>query len=178
MLSNGFELSGPPAQTLTAAGSLVYDYANLYYTVTDLTGEITAVHVSGGNPAASGPNAPGSSTAENELVLCGIGCPSEALDAYNTVEDVDGTVYSYTGDGSDYLSGPISFGSGYAQPFMLGATGDYTASIDSTTADFTFTSVSTSPPPIPTPEPSSLVLLAVGALALACATGGKFRRGD
>jgi hypothetical protein len=48
-LANGFELSGPPPQTVTGS-----DYTDLPFYVADLAGEITGTNVSGGNLSVSG----------------------------------------------------------------------------------------------------------------------------
>jgi hypothetical protein len=171
VLTNGFELSGPPAQTIKApSGIQEYDSAVLNYNVTDLTGVITGVDVSGGNLSVSGPGDSGLTDASNYIFLCSNGGCNEAISELNEVYYVSGIVYSNLGD--KYASGgPISSGFGEAEPFVLDAGPGDTASIDSTTTYFTFTSFTA-----PVPEPSLLTLVSIGVLGLISATRSKIRR--
>jgi hypothetical protein len=167
VLSNGFELSGPGPQTITAPlnGQFegnAYDYGQLDYSVTDLTDAIIGLEISGGSLSASGNF--GVSTAENSAEICGTINPcSQAYGAYNEVDDFYGPIYSYLGVTSG--SGAIISATGDAVPFDLSATNGNSASINSTATSFTFI---TGPTPIP--EPSLLTLLSIGLLGLGYAT--------
>jgi hypothetical protein len=172
VLSNGFELSGPPAQTVTApANGSVTDGAELFYSFTDLTAgnAITAVQISGGNPSASGSGS--FSSALNSLV---VGGNEDSLATSNEVDDKNGTIYYYLGFNS--FQGPVFSGGGVATPFYLSATDGDTASIDSTTTSFTFTTGPASLPPPPVPEPRLLALLSIGVLVMAGTAKRRMRR--
>jgi hypothetical protein len=150
VLSNGFELSGPPAQTITApSNGVVVDSAELDFNVTDLTDAIVSLDVFGSDLSVSGDG--GVSQAENELYLCNVGC-TQALVAYNDVTDQQGAVYDFGGGGP----GVVISGYGVATAFSSYAEYGNTASTNGT-ADFTFTTGPT--PPTQVPEPHSLMLL-------------------
>jgi hypothetical protein len=151
VLSNGFELSGPPAQSITAPPGTYQedDYVYLYFAVTDLNGGIYGVNIAGGNLSASGPGA----YAENVVGAGGY----EILNEINNTPgptNTNGAVVQYVDTSTPFVSG-----SGAASPFVLGATPGSTASIDNTTTDFTFV---TGPTPTPVPEPIFSILLAIG----------------
>jgi hypothetical protein len=85
VLSNGFELSGPPPQKITSvAGSndVWADYAYLNFQVTDLDGLITGLGVSGGTPSVSGPSfpSPTDNNASNGLAVRDISSDLSAED--------------------------------------------------------------------------------------------------
>jgi hypothetical protein len=163
VLTNGFELSGPAPQAITAdlgVDSEALDYATLGYTVTDLDGSILAVGIAGGTPSASGTTL---AYSYNYLTLTGI----NDQDAITDQEESAGTI---SNDDSPYSSGPNTGGSGYATPFYLNAYSGDSASISSTSTDFTFeTSV---PQPSLVPEPGTLILFGTGLLVL----GGTVKR--
>ena len=176
-LSNGFVLSGPPAQTLTNTGdSEAVNYAQLTYNVTDLSDAITGVGVFGGNPAVSGPDTsfPATSFAiYADLLSCGnsLECPTgspQVLYALNENYDDAGTIRTSQGS-VNFYGGSIISGSGVAEVFALIAQPGDTAGIDSTTTAFTFTTGPYVPPP-PIPEPRLVTLLCIGVLGLVCAT--------
>lgn len=183
VLSNGFALSGPPAQTITApAGGEADDLAQLDFYVADLAGSIVGLTVSGGNLSSSGPGP--ISTASNALSLIS-NTNSQVLFSYNEVYDEYGTVY-YNELGYTSGSGPIYSGNGYATPFSLEAVDSNTAGISSTTTDFIFTTEAgplnppapaPPPPTIPqVPEPRLLGLLSIGVLGLAGVARYKLRK--
>jgi hypothetical protein len=163
VLSNGFELSGPPAQTIPATTG-GQSYAQLAFGVTDLTGPpdgITDLNVSGGNLSVSGPNFSRAST-----VLQIYGPDGCSLFTSNDIIDSDGTIFNTGNKSGSATSAPFCLG--FAAPFAVFAEKGNTASIDGTTADFTFT---TGPAPPPTPpstaaEPRFLMPLSIGILGL------------
>jgi hypothetical protein len=156
VLSNGFGLSGPPAQNITAPG---VDYAQLDYDVTNLTGSIYYVTEFNGN-AVGGSGL--TSHAFSAIYLCSNGCLQE-LAAF-TGGGYAGSIYA------DANGEPISSGYGAATPFDLDVIGCCTSFIGGTTTDFTFSTNEG------TPEPRLVVLLSVGVLGLLCARRGKLRR--
>ena len=163
VLSSGFALSGPVDETLTEA---VSEEAQLSYTVTDLTGAIVALSVTGGDLTVSGP---GYSDAGYWLTLSNFD-DSQLLEAENVAYDANGTVENLAPINTPGAT--IFSGYGYLVPFNLFSSDGNLASTDSTTTDFMFTSVDTQQ----TPEPNSLLLLSIGFLGLVCATRGKFRK--
>jgi hypothetical protein len=165
VLSNGFELSGPPAQTLSGSGSPVNDYAELEFSVTDLTDTITGLDVSGGNLSASGPD----SYAEYNLYVAGAAVPDQFEQASSFfVSNFSSGLDSHNASGPSIVSG-----SGYAEPFELVVIEGGTASIDSTATNFTFT---TGPLTEPVPEPRLSTLLGIGVLGLLAAAICKGRQ--
>jgi hypothetical protein len=89
VLPNGFELSGPPAQTVTAplTGG-AYSEASLNYYVVDPAGTITGLELSGGNPSVS--LGPGDAAASNSFYLsslCGDAQCNPSFLAYNELFD-------------------------------------------------------------------------------------------
>jgi hypothetical protein len=142
VLSNGFELSGPPAQTITTSstGGLAVDFAELGFDLTGLHVVITGLNVLGGNPSISG-----GAFAANILSLCSHGT---CMQAENNSGSGPGLVFS---------------GTGAATPFELISEDGGTASIDSTTTDFTFTTI---PIITPVPEPRLLTMFGGGVLIL------------
>jgi hypothetical protein len=156
VLSDGFELSGPPPQSVTAPSSgSATDFAFLNYSVTDLDGEITGVGVSGGTPSVSGTDF---SNADNYLSLSN---SSTVQEAYNELTQMSGTIFNNLGYSAS--GGPISSGSGSAYPFSLSAYDGSSASISSTNTSFIF---GTSVPQPSVPEPSGLILLGVSLLGV------------
>lgn len=156
-LSTGFELSGPPPQTVASIADSVLgfeDYAQLYFQVTDLDGLINGVAISGGHLSVTGPPAfANDNVASNEL----------QLGSY-FVTDVTygvGVAIPYY----HVYGPPFSSGVGVAEPFLLYAEGGDTASIDDVATYFDFaTEPLPLPPPNSIPEPSYLNPLCVGFL--------------
>lgn len=181
VLSDGFELSGLPAQTVaTVPGGQGLDSASLGFTVVDLNGSITGLNVTGGNVSVSGPGTSGNSYADNSLDICGTGlCYLQEFSAENVLYDFSGNIENGLGDYTS-IDGPMGIGYGGAVPFDLFAANGYTASIDSTATDFTFTTGSAPPVPPPTisqvPEPRLLALLSISILGLVCAIRLKLHR--
>ncbi len=165
-LPNGFELSGPAAQTITGASlaNPAHEYAELNFRVTDLVDFITGIDISGGIPFALGSS--GLSFADNFLFLQSNS--GQQFEAYNKVVDLGYATYDYLGINSG--SGLVSSGFGSAFPFELFADLDDTAGIDSTTTSFTFVTGTG------VPEPSLLALLSIGVLGLMFATRGRLKR--
>ena len=157
VLSNGFELSGPAPQSVTAPSSgSATDFAFLNYSVTDLDGQITGVGVSGGTPSVSGTDY---SYAQNYLSLSN---SSTVQEAYNELTQMSGTIFNNLGYSAS--GGPISSGSGSAYPFSLSAYDGSSASISSTNTSFVF--ITTSVPQPSVPEPNGLILLGVSLLGV------------
>jgi len=163
VLSNGFELSGPPAQSISSSSQFgVSDVAELTFQVTDLTDQILSLDVTGGNPSASGEDA----LAENFMTLNG---NNGSLEAINAVGSSRGVVTSDIG--FHFSNGAITFGDGIATPFALTLdNGGGIARIDSTTTDFTFVTGHA------VPEPRSLTLVSIGVLGLLGIARCKLRR--
>ena len=160
-VSNGFTLSfDGGAQSITGpTSSISYDYFELYYYVTDLTGVLTGESVSGGELLTSG----GTSIppfAEYYGYTCPLGSDCETRIGAFADSNGGPTSYAY-GD-------PFSSGYAYAAPFSLEAGFGATASWDGTPTTFTYTST-------PVPEPGSLLLFATGLASLAGLVRQKIR---
>ena len=166
VLPNGFELSGPPPQTITGASlaNPAHEYAELNFRVTDPVDFITGINIAGGNPFALGSS--GTSFADNFLFLQSNS--GQQFEAYNKVVDLGFATYDYLGINSG--SGLVSSGFGYALPFELFADLGDTAGIDSTTTSFIFDTGTG------VPEPSQLAPLSIGVLGLLFATRGRLKR--
>jgi hypothetical protein len=168
VLSNGFELSGPPPQILTPTNSPEVDSAELLFNVTDLdlNGFINGLGISGGELAAFGGSSGNGSLADNFLTLCS---GSSCLSASNTIVNFGG---GNIVDELGVISGSalLKSGAGGAEPFFVAADSGATASIDDTATDFTFTTTTF------VPEPRLTMLLSVGLLGLAATARRKLRR--
>lgn len=164
-LSNGFALTflGGPQSISAPSGYQFYDWAALYFNVTDSNG-ITQPYVSpGGSAFASAVSLSGNSVSEvlNENYLAG---PTHAIQ-YNDVEDVGGVLYYFPGQ-TIAPNSPLTAAWGEAIPFYLGADRGNTATWHPSdfTTDFTFATIPPSASDLP--EPSSLLLLGAGVAGM------------
>jgi hypothetical protein len=160
VLSDGFELTGPSTPIsitapLTGAAAIAY---GVFYTVTDVGGEITGIHVSNENFSATGSNF---SDGENNLDLGDLGPNRVTMQAFNILNDVYGTPSPLS---QESANGTITSGYGDAYPFQLYAQYGNSASISGVDALFTF---STTNPAAPVPETGALTPLVLMALAVA-----------
>lgn len=166
VLSNGFELSGPPAQTVNSTPeNSNLDFVQLRFYVTDLDGVITNLGVSELSTTSIEPSF--EDYALNDLSLFGPGLVDPGIDG-QVVLNSGNTAYSGSDQRSyDMVTGPAFSGYGTAEPFEVSASNGASSSLDSTATYFIFTTGPTPPPPPSTiPEPRLLLPLSIGFLGV------------
>jgi PEP-CTERM motif len=162
-VSNGFSLTFiPGAQAITAPAN-GSDYVDLFYAVSNLSGNFIGESVTGGVLSGS-TNGSGSQTALYEGITISTAFTSAVL-GYNQV------VNGISSSSQNNLAGvPFPDGAlGIAIPFYLDASNGGSSSWDGTTTTFTYNTV----PVSTTPEPASLLLFGTALLAVVLITQRK-----
>jgi hypothetical protein len=156
-VSDGFRVSfnGGPQSITAPSDGYAYDYAYLYYSVTDLAGEFTGESATGGGLSTSDDEGDGLGYALIEGVSFN-STDSGSVQAFQLSENGD----SY--ELQNYRTGAAFSDSdqAYAYPFYLYAQNGGGANWDGNPATFTYETTAT-------PEPASLLLFGTGLLAIA-----------